>query len=79
MQVEVMIFCGPGNYFQDVKYGQTISVEISVGSSGRMLLEKMNIPEEKVFSLLLNGVYTDLDVILSDGDRISIIPAMVGG
>ncbi len=56
-----------------------IPVEITEGFSGRMLLEKLNIPEEKAFSFLVNGIHKTFDVILSNGDRVSIFPAVGGG
>ena len=43
------------------------------------LLKKINVPEEKAFVLLVNGLHKNLDVILSDGDRVSIFPAVGGG
>lgn len=79
MQVEVRVFCGLESCIPGARFGEPIPVEITGGFSGRMLLEKLNIPEEKAFSFLVNGVHKDLDVILCDGDRVSIFPPVGGG
>lgn len=79
MQVEVRVFCGLESCIPGARFGEPIPVDITKGFSGRMLLEKLNIPEEKAFSFLVNGVHKPFEVILSDGDRISIFPPVGGG
>ncbi len=79
MPVEVRVFCGLESCIPGARFGQPIPVEITAGYSGRMLLDRLNIPEEKAFSFLVNGVRKDLDAVLADGDRISIFPAVGGG
>ncbi len=79
MQVEVRVFCGLECYIPGATFGQPIPVEITNGFTGRKLLETLNIPEEKAFSFLVNGRHKDLAVVLSDGDRVSIFPAVGGG
>jgi molybdopterin converting factor small subunit len=39
----------------------------------------LNIPREKVFSILVNGVHKDFDQALAEGDRVSIFPPVGGG
>lgn len=79
MEVEVRVFSGLESYIPGVTFGQAIPVEITEGFTGRELLKKINIPEDKVFTFLVNGVHKNLEVILSDGDRVSIFPAVGGG
>ncbi|HUW64130.1 MAG TPA: MoaD/ThiS family protein [Spirochaetia bacterium] len=79
MPVEVRVFCGLESCIPGTKFGQPIPVEIRAGYTGKMLLEKLNIPEELAFTFLVNGVRKDFDVVLADGDRISIFPAVGGG
>lgn len=79
MQVEVRVFCGLERCIPGARFGESIPVEITEGYSGRMLLKKLNIPEEKAFSFLVNGIHKTFDVILSNGDRVSIFPAVGGG
>lgn len=79
MQVEVRVFCGLESCIPGARFGQPIMVDISEGFSGRMLLEKLNIPEEKAFTFLVNGLRKDFEVILADGDRVSVFPPVGGG
>ena len=79
MQVEVRVFCGLEGCIPGAKFGEPIPVEIDGGSSGRELLDKLNIPHERVLVFLVNGIHRELDDILSDGDRVSIFPPVGGG
>lgn len=79
MQVEVRLYCGLESCVPGTTFGQPLMVEITGNFSGRDLLKKINVPEEKAFVLLVNGLHKNLDVILSDGDRVSIFPAVGGG
>ncbi len=54
-------------------------MEIADGFTPRMLLEKLNIPEKEVFTVLINGLHKDLDDVLCDGDRVSLFPPVGGG
>lgn len=79
MPVEVRVFCGLESFIPGTRFGQVIPVEINAGYTGRLLVEKLHIPEEEVFSFLVNGLRKDLDVVLAEGDRVSIFPAVGGG
>ncbi len=79
MGVEVRVFSGLENYIPGTTFGQVIPVSITGGFTGRELLKKLNIPEDKVFTFLVNGVHKNFEVILQDGDRISLFPAVGGG
>jgi molybdopterin converting factor small subunit len=78
LQVKVRVYGGLESSISGTKSGLTISVRITWELSGRMLLEKLNVPEDRVFSFLVNGVYKYYEGILSDGDRIAIFPGMCG-
>jgi molybdopterin converting factor small subunit len=54
-------------------------IEITNHFTGRMLLEKLNIPEKEVFTVLVNGVHKGLDEVLCEGDRVSLFPPVGGG
>ncbi len=79
MQVDVKIFGGLEKCISGIKFGQPVSVDITEGFTGKMLLEKLSIPDEKVFTFLVNGLAKSIDDILSDGDCISIFPPLGGG
>ena len=79
MEVEVRVFSGLESYIPGTTFGQIIPVIITEGFTGRELLKKLNIPEDKVFSFLVNGVHKNFEVALNNGDRVSLFPAVGGG
>jgi len=79
LKVEVRLFSGLEKYVPGTKFGQPIMVEIADHFSGRALLEKLDIPEKMVFTIMVNGVHKNPDEMLSDGDRVAIFPAVGGG
>lgn len=79
MQVEVRVFAGLEMYIPGARFGEPIYVALSPDTAGRELIRKLNIPEEQVFSFMINGVQKKLDDTMADGDRISIFPPVGGG
>ncbi|MCL6635987.1 MAG: MoaD/ThiS family protein [Peptococcaceae bacterium] len=79
MKVEVRVFCGLESCIPGARFGQPIPVEMPEGADGMALLKKLNIPVEKAFSFLINGVHKDFGTILAEGDRVSIFPPVGGG
>lgn len=78
-QIEIRFYCGLENFIPTAEYKQTIRMQIPEGFTVKMLPEKLNIADEVASIFLVNGVYKDYDVILSDGDQITIYPALCGG
>lgn len=79
LQIEVRLFCGLESCVHGTRFGQPIAIEIPEGTNGFGLLEKLNIPREKAFSLMVNGVRRDFYDYFSEGDRVSIFPPVGGG
>jgi molybdopterin converting factor small subunit len=79
LKVEVRLFSGLEKYVSGTKFGQPVLVEITDHFNGRALLEKLNIPEKMVFTIMVNGVHKNPDEMLSDGDRVAIFPPVGGG
>ena len=79
MQVEVRVFAGLEMYIPGARFGEPIYVILSSGATGGELIRKLNIPEEQVFSFMINGVQKKLDDAMAEGDRISIFPPVGGG
>ena len=79
MQIEVRVFSGLESFVPGVRFGEPMPIEITNHFTGRMLLEKLNIPEKEVFTVLVNGVHKGLDEILCEGDRVSLFPPVGGG
>jgi molybdopterin converting factor small subunit len=47
--------------------------------NGKEIAKYLDIPEEKIAILLINGIYSELDARINDGDVISMFPAVGGG
>jgi molybdopterin converting factor small subunit len=55
------------------------TIEIEEGVRIRQLLERLKVPVDEARLVFLNGVQTNIDDTLKDGDRLSILPAVSGG
>lgn len=56
---------------------QTVKVE--AGLSVRELLIRLKVPTEDVGLVFVNGVETDADQRLGEGDRLGVFPVAAGG
>ncbi|APH15497.1 thiS family protein [Clostridium sporogenes] len=75
MKIEVRLFA----YFRagrDKKYFMEINEE---NITPRYILEKLNIQVEEVAILLINGRDGKVDILLKDGDVVSLFPPVGGG
>ncbi|MBO8138190.1 MAG: MoaD/ThiS family protein [Desulfotomaculum sp.] len=79
MLLEVRLYSGLEKYVQGAKYGKPMKVEMPDGTTGRQLLDKLGIPQEQVFSILVNGTHRDRDEVMEDGDRVALFPPVGGG
>ncbi|WP_066636650.1 MoaD/ThiS family protein [Desulfolucanica intricata] len=79
MQLEVRVFAGLEKYVSGARFGEPLYLDFPEGTTGRDLIQKLNIPEEQIFSILINGVQKKLDDVLQDADRISLFPPVGGG
>jgi len=79
VQVEVRVFSGLEKFLERKRFGEPFSVEIEEGANLKNLLVKLGIPEDQVFTALVNGQHRELDYLLRGGDRISLFPPVGGG
>ncbi len=54
-------------------------VEHFSGMKVKDLIKILNIPEDEVKIIFVNGVHASLDTELNDGDRVGLFPAIGGG
>lgn len=79
MILEVRVFAGLEKQIPGAKYGQPVEVDAPGGSSAYDLLRILNIPEDRVFAILVNGVHAKKEDTLNPGDRVSLFPPVGGG
>jgi len=73
------LYASLGNYLPDQKDGDSCSFEIERGSTIGDLLDQLNIPAEIPKLVFRNGVHSNRDADLSDGDEIGVFPPVAGG
>lgn len=56
-----------------------VGLELAAGAAVRQVMEALNIPEEDVAILLVNGRDATLTESLAEGDTVSIFPPVGGG
>ncbi|MEG6521502.1 MoaD/ThiS family protein [Desulfotomaculum sp. 1211_IL3151] len=78
MQIEVRVYTGLEKY-TGTRYGEKILINMEENSTTRDIVKQLNIPEEEVFSTLINGLHKTLDTVLQEGDRVAFFPPVGGG
>ncbi|TYO97227.1 MoaD/ThiS family protein [Desulfallas thermosapovorans] len=79
LQVEVRVFSGLEKFLPGVGFGQPLPVELPAGATIRDLLHKIGVPEDQVFTVLVDGRHQTLDYTTTSGERISLFPPVGGG
>ena len=79
MQVEVRVFSGLEKFLDQKRFGEPFFVEVTDNFDLRSLLAHLDIPEDQVFTKLINGRHQELDYKLNEGDRVSLFPPVGGG
>jgi molybdopterin converting factor small subunit len=59
-------------------HGEGTEHPISPGETVGSLLQRLEIPRERVEHIFLNGRQVDTEAALSDGDRLAVAPAVYG-
>ena len=59
--------------------GKELNMQLAQGAGVRRIIEALNISEDEVAILLVNGRDATLDKELEEGDTVSIFPPVGGG
>ena len=57
----------------------TVSMEVSEGKTIGEVLKGLKVPLDSVKLVFLNGVHSDMNQTLRDGDRVGVFPPVAGG
>ena len=79
IKIELRLFATLRKYLPELGVGEPKIIELPVGTSFDELREQLELPLEEVKVIMRNGIQTELDEIIEDGDRIAYIPAVGGG
>ena len=79
IKIEVRLFATLRKYLPELGIGEPKMLELAEGTSFDDLRRQLNLPLEEVKVIMRNGIQTELEEIIQDGDRIAYIPAVGGG
>lgn len=74
MMIEVLCFATLADHTPPGK-----RMEAAEGMTMGELLPLLDLKEEDVKILFINGMHVDLESVIQDGDRVGIFPAVGGG
>ncbi len=77
--VQVRLYATLRRHFPDLALGEAMSVELSQDATVRELLQELELPEEQVKVVFVNGTVRKEDHRLSDGDEVGAFPPVGGG
>ncbi|MGH2808657.1 MAG: MoaD/ThiS family protein [Actinomycetota bacterium] len=79
MQITVQCFGALREHLPADATGNTATVELAVGARVTALVELLGAPRGLVHALLVNEEPSDLDRVLAEGDRVTLMPQFTGG
>jgi molybdopterin converting factor small subunit len=79
MQIEVRLYATLAQYLPEGAKDRACRLAIDEGESISRVLERLDIPEEKVKLVFVNGVHAAKTAGLKDGDRVGLFPPVGGG
>lgn len=79
MRVKLRLFATYRQYLPSKTEGNTIEVEVQVGTRVSDLMSLYDIPIGADSVILVNGITPGLNDHVNDGDVVSAFPAMAGG
>jgi molybdopterin converting factor small subunit len=80
MKVELNLFASLARYAPDktVSHGHRM-LDVADGTTIMELLNRLEVPIDKIRMIFLNGLHATGDEVLRDGDRVGVFPPVAGG
>ena len=79
MKAEVRVFATLRRYLPGLGIGEPKIVQVEPGTTYDQLRESLGLPREEVKVIMVNNLQADPEGLVSDGDRVTYIPAVAGG
>ena len=70
MKVEVKLYASLTSRMPEITRGKPYSMEVREGTTIQNLLEELKVPRERIKLVFLNGVYSEGNEVLKEGDSI---------
>lgn len=77
--VSVKLFATLRRHYPDLDIGEAMPVEIEEGATVADLLAQLDLPEDQVKIVFVNGIVHEMDHQLEDEDELGIFPPVGGG
>jgi molybdopterin converting factor small subunit len=83
MEITLKLYASLSQYLPETSVKHATRIDISPSDNTFTLLDRLNVPNEEVHLVLLNGVYLHPEerknLNFSDGDTLAIWPPVAGG
>ena len=77
--VQVKLFATLRRQYPELGVGERMPVELSDDTTVEQLVEKLDLPDEQVKIVFVNGLVQKEGHRLSDGDEVGLFPPVGGG
>lgn len=77
--VDAKLFATLRRQYPELGIGEAMTVELPEDATIGQLLEELDLPEEEIHVIFVNGIVRKEGHSLSDGDEIGIFPPVGGG
>jgi len=79
MKVELNLFASLARYGPDKTGHGHLIIDADEGTTILGLLNRLELPIDKIRMIFLNGLHATGDEVLREGDRIGVFPPVAGG
>jgi sulfur carrier protein ThiS len=79
LNIEIRLFANLAQFLPPGAKNKRAKITVKDGISIAELLDELNIPKNTTSVIMVNGVHQKTDVVLNEGDVLSVIPPVTGG
>jgi molybdopterin converting factor small subunit len=79
MKIEVRLFASLARFMPDKNIKKPYAMDVQNGATIADIFNLLNVPEDSVKLIFLNGIRATSDQALKEGDRLGVFPALGGG
>jgi len=79
MKIEVRLFASLARFMPDKSIKKPYAMDVQEGATIADVFQSLDVPEESVKLIFLNGIHAASSQVLKDGDRLGVFPALGGG
>jgi len=77
--VQVRLYATLRRHQPGLGLGEAQAIELADATTVRQLVQRLDLPEDEVKVVFVNGISRESDHVLTEGDRVGIFPPVGGG